>query len=94
MRTEASFIKANGRIESFYPANGKYFELEELQEKVGGLIEIVKLDERRILVINENGKDGLPVNHNATMEALKHCAIFPWDYICGDVVLTKTEMVP
>lgn len=94
MKNKALFSKAEGGVEEFYPVNGKYFELEELQEKVGGNIEIVTIDEHNIFVINEDGKDRLPVNTAATTAALMHNAIFHDDYICGDVVVCKTEMVP
>lgn len=83
-----------GLMSTISPKNGEYFELKELQEIVGGYIEIIRIDDAHIMVLNEYGKDGLPINHVATAIARITEAIMPTDYICGDVVYCKTEMVP
>lgn len=55
-------------------------ELEALQGVVGGLIEVVYLDEDIICVINEEGKiNGL--RPNFAFEAMENY----WDVVCGDV---------
>lgn len=51
-------IKTNGVLEPLIPKNGTDFSLEELQEAVGGYIELVTVEvDREIyyLVVNENG---------------------------------------
>ena len=51
------------------PANGENFTLEELQEMVGGYIELVRVPNKPSmrLVVNEDGRmKGLPLNHMAT----------------------------
>ena len=51
------------------PINGKHFTLEELQEMVGGYIELVHVPNKPSmrLVVNEEGLiRGLPLNHMAT----------------------------
>lgn len=88
----AQLIKADGETRQVAPKNGRFFELEELQELVGGYIENVYLDDGRIMVVNEEGKFyGLPLNKKAT--DLADAVILPWDEIVGDAVVgTAKEM--
>ena len=45
------------------PKNDRTFELEEMQEIVGGYIEIIRLNDGRIIIVNEDGLNlNLPVN--------------------------------
>ena len=54
-------------IQDVYPKNGSDFELEELKEFVGGYIEIVQLNDKQLIVVNEEGKlKNLPHNPIAT----------------------------
>lgn len=91
----ATLIKADGTKKTIQPQNGTDFSLEELQNYVDGYIQVVCLSnqEDEILVLNEDGKDRYPTNKTATELALKHRAIFPWDWIDGDVVLCKNSEV-
>lgn len=47
--------KTTGEFAIVYPDNGKNFGLEELQQMVGGYIEVVSLDKNWVCVCNENG---------------------------------------
>jgi Domain of unknown function (DUF3846) len=68
------------------PANGRTFELPELQALVGGYLEALRIGDGRWLFINEDGKGlDLPVNPAAT--ALMRQRIFPEDYIVGTAVV-------
>lgn len=89
----ATLIKADGTRTEIQPKNGTDFKLEELQEYVDGYIEIVNLRNGEILVINEDGKDRYDTNKDATELAHQHHALFPGDYIDGDVALCKDEEV-
>ncbi len=89
----AILIKADATTAGIFPANGSDFQLEELQGLVDGRIEIVTVTDKVIMVINEEGKDVLPMNVMATVMAKAQHAIFPLDYICGDVVMCPSEMV-
>lgn len=61
------FYKTDGTYDWVNPRNEKFFTLEELQEYVGGYIEIVRLNNESVMVINEEGKtNGLPINPIAT----------------------------
>ena len=71
------------------PKNGKTFSLKELQEYVGGLIEILYLPEHRLLIINDEGKLlGLEMNVIAS-------AIYGRldDFIVGDAIYCSDEEV-
>lgn len=87
-------VTPESRIIDCYPENGNTFTLKEAQRAVGGYIEIVRLDDDMIMILNEDGKYGLPINEIATSIAHSHKAIRPDDYICGDVVICQTEMLP
>lgn len=90
----ARIIKTNGEIIPVEPKNGTDFQLEEMQEIVGGYIQLFYLmnDEGEVIVMNEDGKiEGLPMNHKATELAAKR--LFQGDYIVGDVLVCKTEQI-
>ena len=81
-------LKANNEAPAIEP-EGKTWTLKELQEYVGGYIEIHAAPNHpgRVLVINEEGKlKGLPFNKNAT-------DLYQLDIIVGDVVLTDNELI-
>jgi hypothetical protein len=64
--TVAQLIKADGTTAEVRPADGESFTLVEMQEFVGGYIEIFAVGEGE-MVVNEEGKLlGLPFNREAT----------------------------
>ena len=88
----AKIYKTNGEIVDIEPKNGKDFQLKELNEIVGGYIELVTLPNDEYMVVNEEGKMwGLPVNANAT--AIYHSKIGRCDYIVGDCLICKTSQI-
>lgn len=89
----ATLIKTDGTKHEIHPKNGTDFKLNELQAYVDGYIDIINLRNGEILVINDNGKEAYPTNEAATILAHEHHALFPGDYIDGDVVLCKDEEV-
>ena len=63
----ATLYKTDGTSEQVTPANGQDFRLEELQGYVGGLIDIVRLEDGDLLVVNDEGLiHGLPLNEQAS----------------------------
>ena len=63
----ATIYYTDGRSEERQPANGHDFELKELQQIVGGYIEILPMKDGRIMVCNEESKLlDLPRNAQAT----------------------------
>lgn len=93
----AHIYYANGEIKEVTPKNGTDFQLEELQEIVGGYIWVIGLKgdtEQRIMVMNEEGKlKGLLMNEKATELAQGFDAISQIDYIVGDVLVCNDSMV-
>ena len=60
-------VSVDGSVTENPPINGKEFELEEVQKYVDGYIQIVQLNDRQIMIVNENGKiEGLRYNVIAT----------------------------
>lgn len=89
----AQLIKTNGEIIDIEPINGTDFRLKELQEYVGGLIEVVYMNHRRIMICNEEGRlESLSVNHVASQilaNDLKRDVIA----IVGDVVICEDHQL-
>lgn len=64
----AYVIQPDGTVFERLPHNGKVFTLVELQNIVGGFIEIVALADGSEMVLNDEGKLlGLPYNEKATL---------------------------
>lgn len=88
----ATLITTNGDIVKLEPKNGTDFTLKELQDIVGGHIEIVHLNENEIMVLNEDGKlIGLPTNVKATFTFQSMTNIH--DFIVGNVLICNNEQV-
>lgn len=68
------------------PKDGKMFTLEEAQAMVGGYIEVVHLNEGKILVCDEEGRiKQKRVNKNATEVAYK--LGYKGHFLVGDVLI-------
>lgn len=88
----AEIIKTDGIRHATAPANGEYFTLEDMQKAVGGMVEIVELDDRHTMLVNEEGKLlGLPYNEEADNIFHQHFATL--DYIVGDVLLCENHQI-
>lgn len=88
---KAKLYKTDGTILEVVPSNGTDFQLKELQQMIGGYIEIVPAGDYDIMVLDEEGKlKGLPFNNNATLIFMNagYC-----DAIVGDVLVCHTSMV-
>lgn len=56
-------LQTDGIVQEVQPKNGETFSLKELQEFVGGYIELVTLPDDLVLVVNEEGLlHNLPYN--------------------------------
>jgi len=63
----ARVLKANGSTHEELPQKGQVWRLSQLQEWVGGYIELVYQDDYGIVYANEEGLlQGLPLNKEAT----------------------------
>ena len=66
----AYIINISGDETEFSPSEGNHFGLKELQEAVGGYIQLVTLKTGKILVVDEEGLlKNLPLNTKATILA-------------------------
>lgn len=92
--TKAYHVPVDGRIVEIFPENGKTFELEEVQSKVDGYIEVIRLTDEQIMIVNEEGKFCKEYNALATGIADIHHALRAGDYICGDIVICPSAMLP
>ena len=82
----AMLVKSDGAFIPTEPANGRDFSLNELQAFVGGLIDIVRLPDNRIMVVNDEGLIlDLPMNHTASR--------ISGGYIAGDVLVCQSKEV-
>ena len=52
----STIIKTDGTKQIIEPKDGKVFSLKELQEAVGGYIELVPLNDGKLMVVDEDGK--------------------------------------
>lgn len=92
MKVEAALHKTGGTTEIVSPANNKHFTLQELQEYVGGYIEVVYLSKKLVMVINEEGKlNNLPINNKATVIYLAMNKNV--DVIVGDVLVMESKFM-
>jgi hypothetical protein len=84
----ALWIQANGTQTEVSPA-GETWELKEIQEKIGGDMEIVgrtNLAPSQVMIVNEDGLSlGLEYNARATMMAGQH--------IVGDVLIVPRKQL-
>lgn len=87
----AKIYKTDGTVKTVEPKNGTDFKLDELQEIVGGHIEVLYLNSSEILVCDEEGKlKNYPLNIEATRIVQENDIS---DYIVGDVLICKTGEV-
>ena len=83
---------ANGYEEDARPINGKTFTLKELQDAVGGYIEVIRLNDGRLIIVNEEGLlQGLPVNIEATNILRRDHSTT--QYIVGTAIVCDADMI-
>lgn len=92
--TNAYLITEKCGVSQIKPENSKEFKLAEVQKYVDGYIEIVRLNDEQIMVVNEEGKFTKGCNQIASAIAHLHDAIGQCDYIAGDVVICPLKMLP
>ena len=91
--SRAVVVTAEYKVENVAPANGCDFSLEELQKIVDGYIEVVWLNNGKIMVVNEEGAFSKQPNIIATTYAQMNGGIADNDTIFGDVLRCDTDMV-
>lgn len=82
---DAQILKSDGTEEEFI-FDGKVPGLEAMQEVVGGYIQMIHLDDGRVMIMNEEGKlERLPQNDKAT--AMTRDILSQFDVVVGDVIV-------
>lgn len=82
-------VKNTGVMIPIAPHNGKDYTLVELQAYVGGNIEMVRLGDGKVLLLDEEGKlKGKLPNHKATGWIMMSGYM---DWVAGDAVLIDEE---
>lgn len=88
----AKIIYTDKEAEDYTPKNGKTFELDELKGIVDGYIEIVRLNDGRVIVIDLEGKSkDKAVNIPATNILRRDH--FTTDYIVGTAIVCDADMI-
>ncbi|MGN1156869.1 MAG: DUF3846 domain-containing protein, partial [Agathobacter sp.] len=88
----AKIVYPDKDSEDYSPKNGRTFELEEMQKIVGGYIEIVHLNDGRLMIVNEEGLlHGLPVNIEATNILRRYHSTT--QYIVGNAIVCDSYMI-
>lgn len=82
----ATIIRVTGEEENF--TMDKNTTIEQLREIVGGNIEVVQLHDRKLMLVDEDGKlKGKPINEKAT-----NMYVPMFDMVAGDVIVcTRKE---
>lgn len=82
----ATLIKTNGEEIKVQPGNGSDFSLKELQELVNGYIQVLQINDKTYMVVDEEGKiKNKPLNEKATKMVRE--ILLTVDYIVGDVLI-------
>jgi hypothetical protein len=86
-----TLITTGGVITEYWPANRTDFTLQELQEAVGGMIEVIRMPGNgpaRIMVMNEEGRI-----HGLAQNVLASGAFGVEGDIIGNVVVCPSKML-
>jgi hypothetical protein len=87
---EPTILRADGTTEKF-GFEGVEPSLKEMQEVVGGLIDLVHLNGGMSLVVNDEGLVyNMPLNRGATSLYMAHGGGTP---LVGDAILISTELL-
>lgn len=91
----ARIYYANGESARISPKNGSSFQLEELYDHIGcEYIQVLNIpDTDTIAIMDEEGKFNadLQVNVQMTDYLIKTGAIYPHDYVVGNVIICDDE---
>ena len=88
----AKIIYTDKEAEDYTPKNGKTFALTEMQEIIGGYVEPIRLNDGRIIIVDEEGKSkDKAVNIPATNILRRDH--FTTDYIVGTAIVCDADMV-
>ena len=88
----AKIIYTDKEAEDYTPKNGKTFRLTEMQEIIGGYVEPIRLNDGRMIIVDEEGKSkDKAVNIPATNILRRDH--YTTDYIVGTAIVCDADMV-
>ena len=88
----AKIIYTDKEDEDYTPKNGKTFGLTEMQEIVGGYVEPIRLNDGRMIIVDEDGKSkDKAVNIPATNILRRDH--YTTDYIVGTAIVCDADMI-
>ena len=88
----AKIIYTDKEAEDYTPKNGKTFALTEMQEIIGGYVEPIRLNDGRMIIVDEDGKSkDKAVNIPATNILRRDH--FTTDYIVGTAIVCDADMI-
>ena len=88
----AKIIYTDKEAEDYTPKNGKTFALTEMQEIIGGYVEPIRLNDGRMILVDEEGKSkNKAVNIPATNILRRDH--FTTDYIVGTAIVCDADMI-
>ena len=88
----AKIIYTDKEAEDYTPKNGKTFGLTEMQEIIGGYVEPIRLNDGRMIIVDEDGKSkDKAVNIPATNILRRDH--FTTDYIVGTAIVCDADMI-
>ena len=88
----AKIIYTDKEAEDYTPKNGKTFELTEMQEIIDGYIEPIRLNDGRMIIVDEDGKSkDKAVNIPATNILRRDH--YTTDYIVGTAIVCDADMI-
>jgi hypothetical protein len=91
----ARLIKTGLAEKTIHPKNKISFSIEELRKLVGGEIQIVILDDKYLMILNECAKLNNPLGINIiASKILKDHKLMEYgQFVVGDVVVVERELV-
>lgn len=88
----AKIIYTDKEAEDYTPKNGKTFALDELKGIVDGYIEIVRLNDGRVIVIDLDGKSNDKAVNIPATNILRRDH-YTTDYIVGTAIVCDADMI-
>ena len=88
----AKIIYTDKEDEDYTPKNGKTFALTEMQEIIGGYVEPIRLNDGRMILVDEEGKSKSKAVNIPATNILRRDH-FTTDYIVGTAIVCDADMI-
>ena len=88
----AKIIYTDEEDEEYTPKNGKTFALTEMQEIVGGYVEPIRLNDGRMILVDEEGKSKSKAVNIPATNILRRDH-YTTDYIVGTAIVCDADMI-